>query len=83
MAALGTVGLVCLAFCCCIFCNFDSLKKAIDVIDAAADFLAGTKRVILVPGIFFMLSILAVSAWMGAMACVLSLNDIYPSTIFP
>ena len=83
MVALGVVGLLCLAFCCCIFCNFDSLKKAIDVIDAAADFLAGTKRVILVPGLFFLWSILCVAGWMGAMACVLSLNDIYPSELIP
>ena len=83
MIGLGTVGLLCLAFCCCIACNFDSLKKAIDVIDAAADFLAGTKRIILVPAVFFTCSLIAVSVWMGAMAAVLSLNDIYPSEYIP
>lgn len=83
MIALIVVGTLCLSFCCCLACNYDSLKKAIDVIDAAADFLAGTKRIILVPAVFFLCSLIAVSVWMGAMACVLSMNDIYPSNIIP
>ena len=83
MIGLAVVGFLCLAFICCIACNFDSLKKAIDVIDAAADFLAGTKRILFVPGIFFSCSLFAISVWMGAMACVLSLNDIYPSEVIP
>jgi solute carrier family 44 (choline transporter-like protein), member 2/4/5 len=83
LGALAVVGLICFAFCCCIACNFDSLKKAIDVIDAAADFLAGTKRIILVPAVFFFFSLVAISIWMGAMACVLSLNHISPSQYIP
>lgn len=83
LIGLGIVGTLCLAFCCCIACNFDSLRKAIDVIDAAADFLAGTKRIILVPGFFFLCSLFAISVWMPCMACVLSMNDISPSTIIP
>jgi len=83
MIALSIVGSLCLAFMCCIYCKYDSLKKAIDVLDAAADFLAGTKRVLLVPGIFFVCSLIAISAWMPAMACVLSLNDIYPMESIP
>lgn len=66
-----------------ICCQWESLKQAIDVIDASADFLAGTKRVILVPGIFFLFSLIAISAWVPSMACVVSLNEIYPSELIP
>lgn len=49
---------------------------AIDVIDASADFLAKTKRVILVPGVFFIFQIITVIVWVGAMMCVVSMNEI-------
>jgi len=83
LIATGTAGLLTLTFACGMFCYWESLKQAIDVIDASADFLAGTKRVILVPGLFFLLSLIAISAWAGSMACVVSLNEIYPSEIIP
>lgn len=44
-----TCGIVGVLFLVSICCMFNSLKIAIDVIDASADFLAKTKRVILVP----------------------------------
>lgn len=83
MIGTGVIGLITLIFGCMICCQFDSLKKAIDVIDAAADFLAGTKRVILVPCVYFMFSLIAIFCWAGSMACVLSLNEIYPSENIP
>lgn len=49
---------------------------AIDVIDASADFLAGTKRILIVPGVFFLCQIIVVIIWVGAMMCVLSMNEI-------
>jgi len=61
----------------------DSLKKAIDVIDAAADFLADTKRVILVSVLHFFLNVIVLVVWLAAFLCVLSLNDIEPSKIIP
>lgn len=80
---LSGCGIMCLTYTCAVFCNWDSLKKAIDVIDAAADFLAGTKRVIFVPALFFFFSLIAITCWLGSMACVVSLNEIYPSEIIP
>jgi len=51
------IGVGCALFACifalAIFCGFKSLKFAIDVIDASADFLAGTKRIIAVPVFYF------------------------------
>lgn len=49
---------------------------AIDVIDASADFLAGTKRILLVPGLFFLFQIITVVIWIAAMMCVASMNEI-------
>jgi membrane protein YqaA with SNARE-associated domain len=49
------VGLLAVGFFFCVCCGYKSLKMAIDVIDASADFLAKTKRILLVPGIFFLL----------------------------
>lgn len=68
--------LVCLIFTCSLFCGYKSLKKAIDCIDASADFLAGTKRIIGVPIFFFFISIFTVLIWAGAFAAVVSMNDI-------
>ena len=69
-------GVAALIFCCCVYCGFRSLKLAIDVIDASADFLAGTKRIILVPILYFFLTVVVVLIWAGAMAQVVSMNDI-------
>lgn len=47
------LGLFSLLFALMIYCGYNQLKTAIDVIDAAADFLAKTKRIIAVPIIYF------------------------------
>lgn len=65
-----------MGFFCCICCGYKSLKLAIDVIDASADFLADTNRILLVPGVFFLAQIVVVVIWVGAMMCVVSMNEI-------
>ena len=72
-----------LGFFCCVCCGYHSLKLAIDVIDASADFLAGTKRIILVPILYFLLTLIAVLLWAGSFANVLSMNDIQPDPLIP
>ena len=69
-------GILALGFACCVFCGFSSLKLAIDVIDAAADFLATTKRIILVPVLYFFLTLIMLLIWIGAFAQVASMNEI-------
>jgi len=39
----------------CVYCGFNSLRVAINVIDASADFLAKTKRLIGVPVFYFLI----------------------------
>jgi hypothetical protein len=53
MIAGCVLGAFAVLFGCLITCGFKSLKIAIDVIDASADFLASTKRIIGVPMFFF------------------------------
>jgi len=83
MVGMVTFGILALLFLCCIVCGYKSLKLAIDVIDASADFLNKTKRVVLVPVLYFFLSLLFVAVWFGALICVLSVNDVTPSETIP
>ena len=59
-----------------ICCNFQSLRVAIAVIETAADYFADTKRIILVPVLYFIAGILMFVAWAGAMICVSSIGEI-------
>jgi hypothetical protein len=56
--------------------GFRSLKKAIDVLDASADFLAGTKRIILVPVLYFFVTLVVFFTWLLAVACIYSIGTI-------
>jgi len=53
---------------------------AIDVIDASADFLADTKRILLVPLMFFILSMLSVILWVVCVAGIYSKGKITANT---
>jgi hypothetical protein len=64
-----------------IIVGWKSLKLAIDTIDASADFLFKTKRIILVPILYFFLAMLVFFLWIGAFVCVLSMNPWVPSTL--
>jgi hypothetical protein len=59
-----------------ICCGYSQLKTAIDVIDAAADFLAKTKRIILVPICYFFVTMIVLSIWLGAVMCVMSMGTV-------
>jgi len=63
-------------FACCIFWKWTSLKRAIDVIDASADFLATTKRIVFVPILFEILTLFAAGLWFASFTTVVSMNEI-------
>ena len=67
-------------FFCCVVCCFKSLKLAIDVIDASADFLNDTKRIVFVPLLHFVMIMVVLMVWISAMTCVASMNEINPDT---
>jgi len=83
MGMLIIFGLLSLTFLCMIWCGKASLQRAIDVIDASADFIAHNKRVIFVPILHFFIQILACTIWLGAFICVASLNEIKPDNLSP
>lgn len=77
LLAVGIItGILGLCFLFCIVCFRQSLAIAIDCIDASADYLNGTKRIIFVVVFHFFVGVLVVLLWMGAMVCVASLNTI-------
>lgn len=67
-----------LVFVCMIYCGYDQLKTAIDVLDASADFLAGTKRIFLVPIFYFFVQLLFIFLFLGSLISILCTGDITP-----
>ena len=67
-------------FALLICCGFNQLRIAINVIDASADFLRKTKRVILVPVFYFFVNIAIVGVWIFCVACIWSIGKIVPDT---
>jgi len=68
-----------LVFCILLKCGWDSLHNAIDVIDASADFLAKTKRIIGVPFVYFLVMVFYFFFWIGCIICVYSMGTIVPA----
>lgn len=58
--------------CCC----FKSIRLAINVVDASADFIMVTKRILLVPFFYFLLSIAVIFTWFPGYVMVTSINPI-------
>jgi len=83
LAGIIVFALLACGFACCLCFGFRSLKIAIDVIDASADFVNKTKRIVLVPLLHFFLMIFVVAIGTGGIFCVLSLNEITPSQVIP
>jgi hypothetical protein len=78
---LGCVlGLLSLIFAILVCCGFNSLRTAINVVDASADFLRKTKRIILVPILYFILNIFVVFAWIWIVMCFNSMGSIHADT---
>lgn len=75
--ALGVIfSLAACIFLLCIYCGFNQLRIAINVIDASADFLSKTKRIIGVPILYFFVTIIVVISWIGSMLCINSMGNI-------
>lgn len=66
LALMIVVGVLALIFLCMIVCGRKSLQTAIDVIDASADYVAHNKRVILVPNLHFLFTVIVVCIWLYA-----------------
>lgn len=56
---------------------------AANVIDASADFLRDTKRMVVAPIVHFLMGVVIFILWLTCFACVVSMNDIKASTKIP
>ena len=83
LGALIVMAILCCAFATMVICGRDSLQRAIDVIDASADYIAHNKRVILVPNVHFLFTLIFSIVWLGAFLCVVSLNKIEADSLMP
>lgn len=69
-------GLFAALFFCMIYCGYSNLKTAIDVIDAAADFLAKTKRIVLVPVLYFVVTMIVLSLLLASVMSIMSMGTV-------
>lgn len=76
-------GFLAIAFTCCVCCYWEDLHTAIDVIDASMDFLADTYRLVFTPMMHFIIQMIVLFVWLGAMCCVVALNDIEANETIP
>ena len=60
---------------CCVWCNRTSLETAIAIIDASADFMIDTKRLVLVSVFYFLLTMIIFFIWLFSVASVFSLVE--------
>lgn len=81
MLILGIVfGLFAVIFLILIWCGFNQLRIAINVIDASADFIAKTKRIIAVPVLYFFVTAIMILIWATSMGAIYSVGDIKANT---
>lgn len=80
LAGSIVLGLAAIIMLIMLICGFNQLKTAIDVVDASADFLRKTKRVILIPVIYFVFQVITVLVFMFAFVCMWSIGEINVST---
>jgi len=57
------------------FCNFKSLRISIAIIETAADFFSDTKRIALVPCIYFCVWVGIFIFWLWGLVGVASISD--------
>jgi hypothetical protein len=80
LAAAIVLGILAALFGLAVCCGFNSLRTAINVVDASADFLRKTKRILFVPVLYFFLNVLVVFAWAVIVACFNSMGEITAET---
>jgi len=57
------------------FCNWRSLRISIAIIETAADFFSDTKRIVLMPLLYFTVWVLIFVFWLWGVSGVASITD--------
>lgn len=65
-------------FACMLFCGYNQLKTAIDVLDASADFLAKSKRIFLVPTFYMFVQGIFICVFLFSIMAIVSTGDLKP-----
>jgi len=63
-------------FCFAVYCGWRQLKISIEIINCSADFLAATKRLTLVPFLYFVFMLLFFLFWLASVISVESMGKI-------
>ena len=77
------MGFISIVFFCFVVCGHKSLRLAIQVVEVSSNFISKTKRILLVPIIFFCLTVAACVYWFEGLFLVLSMNKITVSETIP
>lgn len=67
-------------FCLCLACKFKSLRISIAIIETAADFFADSKRIIIVPIIYFCIAVGVFIIWFFGIMCLAASGTIMGNT---
>lgn len=78
-----TLAIFGLIFMCLVCCYWRKIGEAASVIDAAADMLRDTKRLMFVNVLFFVLTILIIVIWVYGLLGLLSMGEITPNSKIP
>lgn len=76
-------GLCAIIFCFAVYCGWNQLKMSIEIINCSADFLASTKRLIVVPFAYFFFMFLFFLFWLASVISVESMGDIQADNDYP
>lgn len=65
-------------FCLCLLCNCKSLRISFAIIETAAEFFSQTKRIIVVPFLFFFLGVIFFLTWLFGLMCIATAGTVEP-----
>ena len=70
------LGIGALVYLFVMFFKYKHIKTAINVIDAACEFIIANPRIVVIPFVYFTLTIMMFLGWLWCMAAIISLNDV-------
>ena len=75
--------IIALLYSICMWCYWDTLDEAVNVVNASTDFLAANYRIIFTSMFHFLLTFMVVLQWVAVMAAVVSMNEVVANPNLP
>mmetsp|Transcript_24805 Transcript_24805/g.17505 ORF Transcript_24805/g.17505 Transcript_24805/m.17505 type:complete len:263 (-) Transcript_24805:792-1580(-) len=66
-------------FCICIMCNLKAMKISFAIIESAAEYFSQTKRIIIVPILFFFIGVTFFLMWLFGLVCIATAGTVVPT----